>query len=43
MDCLVGLVIRGFELAVGRVCGIGFVVEVAVRQRATEALVEEEE
>ena len=39
----VGLVVSGFELAVGAVLWIGLVMEAAVGQRPTEAFVKEQE
>jgi hypothetical protein len=42
LNCFVGFVVSGFEFAVGPVSGIRLVMEAAVCQRATEALVEEE-
>jgi hypothetical protein len=43
VEGLVGLVVGAFELAVGTVGGIGFVVETAVGQWTAEALVEIQE
>ncbi len=43
LDGLVGLVIGGFEFAVGPVGRVGLVMEAAVSKRATETLVEEQE
>jgi hypothetical protein len=43
LNRLIGLVISGFEFAVGAVRRIGWMVEAAVGQRSTEALVEEKE
>ena len=43
LDGLVGLVVGGFEPAVGAVGRVGFVMEAAVGERTTEALVEEQE
>ena len=43
LNGLVGFVISGFQFAVWTVRGIGLVVEAAVGERPTEALVEEEE
>ena len=43
LDSLVGLVIGGFEFAVGAVGRIGSVMEAAVGERTAEALVEEQE
>ena len=39
----VGLVVSGFQSTVGPICGIGLVMEATVRQRTTEAFVEEQE
>ena len=43
LNGFIGFVIGGFELTVGPVRGIGFVMEAAVGQRTAEALVEEQE
>ncbi len=43
LDGLVGLVVGGFELAIGPVGRVGLVMEAAVSKRATETLVEEQE
>jgi hypothetical protein len=43
LNRLVGLMVCGVESAVGTVCEIGLIVETAVGQRPTQALVKEEE
>jgi hypothetical protein len=43
LDGRVGLVVSGFEFAVGAVRWVGLMVETAVGERAAEALVEEQE
>lgn len=43
LDGPIGFVVSGFQFAEWPVCGIGLVVEAAVGQRTTEALVEEPE
>ena len=40
---VIGFVVSGFQFAIGAMCRIGFVVKLAVGQRATEAFVEEQE
>ena len=43
LDCVIGLVIRTLKFAVGRVRRVGFVMEAAISERTTKALVEEQE
>lgn len=43
LDGFVSFVTRGFQLTVGTMGGIGFVVEAAVGEGTTEGLVEEQE